>query len=529
MAAGLSVFDVPDPFELAAQRFERQGASKYLYDPLGFVDNCIDWKAGESLTPYQRDIMALMVSKRRLAVRGPHGLGKTTTSALLVIWFALTREAERIDWKIVTTAGAWRQLEFFLWPEIHKWVHRIKWDELGRKPFKRDVEIKKLAIELVYGAATSVAATDPTRIEGAHADSLLYIYDESKIVSNKTFDAAEGAFSGARNVQGLMPEAFALAQSTPGEPQGRFYDIHQRRPGLEDWSVRHVKLYEAIEAGRIAPDWAEQRKLQWGEDSALYANRVKGEFHTSDEDGVIPLAWVESAVERWHMWNNAGRPVQIGRKVLGIDVAYGGRDLSVFATRQGPIVEGIETHNVASTTKIAALAQLASDHPTDIFVVDSIGVGAGVVDNLSAAGRDVVGFQASAKSGMRDRTGQWNFLNCRAAMWWTLRDLLDPSQPGGAEIALPPDDTLIGDLTAPKWWVTAGNRIQVESKEEIRKRIGRSTDYADAVGQCVFYHWQGSGSETQVLRPLRYDDVDRALAAEIFNEDLDGGVYRFSA
>lgn len=88
---------------------------------------------------------------------------------------------------------------------------------------------------------------------------------------------------------------------------GRFYDIHSRKPGYEDWTVRHVTLGEAIKAGRISPDWAEQRKRQWGEDSAIYQNRVLGEFAASDEDAVVPLAWVEAAVERWHAWNDAVR------------------------------------------------------------------------------------------------------------------------------------------------------------------------------------------------------------------------------
>jgi hypothetical protein len=65
-----------------------------------------------------------------------------------------------------------------------------------------------------------------------------------------------------------------------------------------------------------------------------------------------------------------------------------------------------------------------------------------------------------------------------------MRERLDPS--GGFLLELPPDDLLTGDLTAPKWRVTSGGRIQVESKDDIRKRIGRSTDSADAVIQAYW-------------------------------------------
>lgn len=113
------------------------------------------------------------------------------------------------------------------------------------------------------------------------------------------FDAAEGAFSGTG-------ETFALAISTPGEPMGRFYDMHRRKPGYEEWWVKHVTTQESIDAGRVSAEWVENRKRQWGETSAVYQNRVAGEFAASDEDTVIPLSWVEIANERWRELNESG-------------------------------------------------------------------------------------------------------------------------------------------------------------------------------------------------------------------------------
>lgn len=91
---------------------------------------------------------------------------------------------------------------------------------------------------------------------------------------------------------------------------------------------------------------------------------------------------------------------------------------------------------------------------------------------------ELLGSQAACSS------GEPGFANCRSAAWWTLRELLDPAN--GWEIALPADDLLTGDLTAVKWRVTSAGRIQVESKEEIRKRLGRSTDHGDAVIQAFY-------------------------------------------
>lgn len=461
----------------------RSRLDRYYPDPVGFARDCIAWPEGDSLTPYQAEILEAIPTRRRVAVRGPHGLGKTTTFALAVLWFALTRDAAKVDWKCVTTAGAWRQLEQYLWPEIHKWARRVRWDQLGRSPLRPGSELLTLNLRLRYGSAFAVASDQPALIEGAHADSVLYLFDESKAIPAGTFDAAEGAFSGAQPYG--LPEAFGAAQSTPGAPSGRFYDIHARRPGFEDWWTRHVTADEAVDAGRISREWLEQRRRQWGADSALYANRALGQFHADDEDGVIPLAWLEAANERWTAWDRNSQPVPAGRRVLGVDVARGGGDLTAFAARQGNIILGLERHDRADTMVIAGMvAARLTPHPHSTAVVDSIGVGAGVLDRLREQGVGTLAFTASAGTARRDASGEFGYVNVRAEGWWNLREMLDPAY--HPTLAIPPDDLLAGDLTSPRWRVMSGGRLQVEGKDDIRKRLGRSTDTGDAVVQACW-------------------------------------------
>lgn len=466
-------------------------AYRYLYDPAGWARDCINWTAGACLTAYQEDVLAALPTRRRVAVRGPHGLGKSGLAAITVLWFSTTRDAAGIDWKVLTTASAWRHLAVYLWPEIHKWARLIRWDMLGRSAFSDRSELIALNLKLHFGAASAVASNRAELLEGAHADSLLYLIDEAKIVPNATWDAIEGAFSGGRT-EGL-PEAFALAVSTPGPPAGRFYEIHKRARGLEDWWTRHVTLEEAIAAGRISRDWAEQRKRQWGADSALYANRVRGEFHASDEDSVIPLAWVEAAVERWHAWVEAGRPPLPGRRVLSVDVARSGGDATVFARRSGVCVEELEEHHKEDTMKTTARLQGAlTDGMTSI--VDSIGVGGGVVDRLRELKVPVIAYTGSAKTDARDRTREFGFVSVRAAAYWRVRELLDPAF--GAELMLPPNELLLSDLTTPTWTVATGvpPKIQVEKKEDVVARLGRSPDYGDAVVMGFWADRHGEGS-----------------------------------
>lgn len=481
---------MPDAFSLAADELDEtadvSGILKYYDDPAGFAREAIGWKPGRSLAPYQSEILAEIPARKRVSARGCHGLGKTTATALAVLWFALTRDAAGRDWKCVTTAGAWRQLSHYLWPEIRKWSRLIRWDFLGIAPPREGQELLVLSLKLRHGEAFAAASNKPELIEGAHGDSVMYVFDESKAIIPDTFDAAEGAFSGASEDEDL--EAFALAMSTPGEPNGRFYDIHRRAPGLDDWWTRHVRLEEAIAAGRVSREWADRRKAQWGADSAVYNNRVLGEFWSSDEDGVIPLSWYEAAVERWNAWEDAGMPEQGGPHILGVDVARSGSDKTVIALRDAWVVRELRIsarENTMSTT--GRVAGILDADPKATAIVDVIGIGAGVYDKLRESGHRAEPFNASAATRRKDASGEFGMANVRSGAWWNCREMLDPSR--GAEVALPPDDELVGDLTAPHWRITSGAKIQVESKDDIRKRIGRSTDRADAVVQALW----GSG------------------------------------
>jgi hypothetical protein len=449
----------------------------YYYDPVAFIHDCIEWPEGQEITPYQEETLRRLIKYKRVGVRGPHGLGKTATEALAILWFVITREAAEKDWKVISTAGAWRQLEKYLWPEIHKWAKRIRWERLGRGPFTRH-ELLSLHINLKHGTAFAVASDNADFIEGAHADSILYVFDEAKAIEAKTWEAAEGAFSGDEETT----EAFALACSTPGEPNGVFYEIHARTPKFPMWHAFHVTLEMAITAGRVSRKWAEDAKLMWGATSAAYANRVLGEFMSSAEDGVIPLSWIEAAVERWKA--NEGR--ELGPLTTdGVDVARSGEDVTVQALRYGSRIQELRPSKYSDLMVTTGLVKGVLDaNPGAIAIVDTDGLGAGVTDRLREQGHPVVAFHAGAKSDAKDKSGELGFVNKRAAAWWALREKLDPSN--DPDIELPDDPELLGDLTAPHWTVQSDSRILIEPKKEIKKRIGRSTDKGDAVVQAFW-------------------------------------------
>lgn len=477
--------------ELARLRQEQEAQSSevwklYRDDPVAWVHDMIDWRDGEGPAEYQDEILAALPVHKRVTARGPHVIGKSATMAWATLWYGLTRDG--LDWKVATTASAWRQLTKFLWPEIRKWARRLRWDKIGRQPFDRRTELLMYSLKLRTGEAFAMASDVPENMEGAHADYLLGLFDESKTIPDATFDALEGAFAGPG-------EVMALAMSTPGPPSGRFFDIHSRKPGFEDWHVITVTMERAIAAGRMSPAWAEQRRMQWGELSAVYQNRVLGNFAQADEDTVIPLAWVEDAIERWREvmeppadaepdW----KPALPSFTGVGVDVGSGSArsDKTTMALLYGEILAEIRKYQNADTMQTAGRVKGIIDALKGYAVIDMVGIGLGTLNRLQEQNVSAYGFIAGARSERKDRSGELGYADTRSEAWWTTRERLDPAY--NPTLALPPDDEMIGDLTAPKSRVMSGGKIRVESKDDLRKpdRLGRSTDVGDAVVQVLW-------------------------------------------
>jgi hypothetical protein len=231
---------------------------------------------------------------------------------------------------------------------------------------------------------------------------------------------------------------------------------------------------------------------------------------------VIPTMWVQLAMERGRLLDEAARergkdsyvprfePEEVAEgeepgdgklmplSAMGMDVSRGGKDKTVLSPRYGtwfgPLItyEGYEVPNgiiAAGLLSEALAAGKVEDEEGNLVGdayanIDVIGVGASAYDSASEMGLPVVPINFSEKVYATDRSGLHGFVNMRAYAYWALREALDPVK--GDNLALPDDPELLADLTAPKWMPRLGG-YQVESKEEIVKRLGRSPDKGDAV------------------------------------------------
>jgi hypothetical protein len=214
----------------------------------------------------------------------------------------------------------------------------------------------------------------------------------------------------------------------------------------------------------------------------LRSQMLFGDFQAGVGDSewaVIPSEWVEEAMNRWVP--REFDPLRITS--VGVDPSRGGRDSTVIAAREDwyfhtPMV--YEGHTMKTGGDVAAkVVELVGPGYSPIHV-DVIGIGASVVDHLTPIfhNRCVPINVAERSEDTSDWSGTIEFINKRAEGWWRFRDLLNPAN--GFNVALPRSQRLKAELCTPDYQMMPGGKVKIEAKTDIIRRLGRSTDMADA-------------------------------------------------
>jgi len=196
----------------------------------------------------------------------------------------------------------------------------------------------------------------------------------------------------------------------------------------------------------------------------------------------IPTAWVRAAQERW----TKNPPDGIPMCAMGVDASGGGNDPMIIACRHGgwyaPIIR-VEAKTIPMETAGRYCAGIVMMHRRDgaeVIVDLGGGYGSSMYEQLSDNSINPRGYKGAAAGMGKDMSGRLRFKNARTQAIWKFREALDPGQPGGSTIMLPPSATLLSDLCASTYKPDS-KMIEVESKEDVCKRLGRSTDEGDAV------------------------------------------------
>jgi phage terminase large subunit len=417
-------------------------------NPLIFVTDVLGVEKPEK---WQVEALRAIGEHDRISIRSGHGVGKTTLLAWLVLWFLLTRR----DAKVPVTANSQDQLRDTIWPEINKWWRRLPDGLKDQLEVQAERVVVKADPEGTFAVQRTASKERPEALQGFHAEHILFLIDEASGIEEKVFEVGMGALSTAG--------AKAVLAGNPTKANGFFYDTHHALRGR--WQTLHVNSEDVPRAtGHI-----EDIIAKYGKQSNQYRVRVLGEFPTAEDEAVIPLEYVLSAVER-----------EVGtleyQPLWGLDVARFGDDRTALAKRrQNKLLEPVQSwrgHDLMRTTGrlIAEYEKTPEeDRPSEILV-DVIGMGAGVVDRALEMGLPVRGVSVGEMAASKDL-----YRRLRDELWFRGRDWF-----AARNCSIPKDDALIAELTYPVYTFSSDGRLIVESKLEAKKRGKPSPDLADA-------------------------------------------------
>lgn len=442
----------------------------YLQDPVSWATE----RAGLELWSKQREVIESVRDNRRTAVQACHSVGKSYIAAVTACWWIDAHPPGEAF--ILTSAPTAPQVRAILWRNINQ-VHRAAGLPGRCNQTEWFIPTADGRGEELVGIGRKPSEHSEGAFQGIHARYVLVILDEGSGVPRALWDAAESIASNKN--------ARVLTIGNPDVPTGPFADACKPE---SSFNVLHIgyehspavtgePVSERLLDSLISSEWAEDRKREWGEESALYQAKVLGQFPTGAADPWRVISELHVAECRYIEPAYDPDPVRVG----GLDVG-GGEDRTVLVERVNDGIGRIEsfqerdpeeaTKRLAGTIRRWGLTRVN---------VDTIGVGWGLAGSLRkelrADGVTIEGVSFAKRSNYPKR-----FANIRAEAWWHGRELARDGKWSLAGL----DDDAIAELTMPRYTTNKQGQILIEPKDDVRERLGRSPDIADAVLLAFF-------------------------------------------
>lgn len=435
--------------------------TKWIEDPARFAKDCL----GLQLWHRQVEILRAVTKHPRVAVRSGHKCGKSSTLVVAALWFALTRKRARV----VLTSSSARQVREILWREL-KQRYRAARFPIGGKL----AELPSSGLRFGDGREiVGFTTKDAEKMAGISGENVLFVIDEASGFPEPLFEAIEGNRAGG---------ARTLLASNPTQLVGEFHAaFHSKRSlycgiHMSSEETPNVTGVGVSIPGLAIPEWIEEKRAEWGEDSPLFQVRVKGNFATLGDARIVPLSLVDLGHARYDD-TPADGPLH-----LGLDVARDGNDETICCVRRGRKVLVFETFPNTLTgpqlaVEVATLAmryRKTGERPK--VKIDRIGVGVSPYDSLRLrTDLDTIGVISS-----RTADDEEKYTNLRTQLCFGVRDWLNE---GGS---FPPDDKADQELVQQKYTFDSQGRFKAQSKDEIKAAIQRSPDRADALALAVY-------------------------------------------
>lgn len=465
--------------ELAAQ-LEAKRRRIYRSDPVRWSHD----RARNILWSKQQEILRAVMVNTRVAVPACHGPGKTFTAADLVGWWLDVHEPGTAF--VLSTAPTFRQVRAVLWREIGRLHRRAK------LPGRVNQTEWHIGSELV-GFGAKPADQDESAFQGLHSGRMLVILDEAGGVPDQLYAAAEAVAVGDNDR--------IVAFGNPDDPTGPFERIC--RPDSL-WHTIHISAFDTpnltgepmeggIPDGLVTRRYVEDARIQWGEDSPLWASKVLGEFPKVDEFSTVRPEDVAAC----RQGRDDLEPYLLMPIELGVDVGGGGDMTSIRARHGVKAGRKWEARTPEPEQVVTLVLDALVDTPGVTSIkVDATGIGWGICSDLRKELAAIGHLATVVPVNFAERAREPHRLkNVRAELWWDIgREFSKQRIWDLSEI----DDTTAAQLMAPRWADDGAGRIVIEAKEDVIKRTGRSPDDADAL-LLAFYR---PVAETTVDAPI---------------------------
>ncbi len=485
-----------------------QDLGKLALDPYRFVLWAFPWgEPGElanSVGPESWQIQILQSIRDglltanqaiQLATTSGHGIGKSALVAWITLWAISTCP----DTRGVVTANTENQLRTKTWVELAKWyrlfIARDLFEFSATRLCSRDPEhADTWRIDMVPWSERNVEAFAGLHNKGRR---ILVIFDEASAIPDNIWETTEGALTDEDT------EILWCVFGNPTRNTGRFRECF---PGGRHHTVWKTFKVDSREISFTNKKQIEQWASTYGDDSDFFRVRVKGEFPRVGAMEFISRAMAEEAGAR----ELEASPFDA--LVMGVDVARFGDDETVIVFRRGRDGKSIPAIRLAKAdTMLVAgkVAELATQHSVDAIFVDGGGVGGGVIDRLRQLRFPVIEVQFGAKpDGVNLEDPSTRCANKRAEIWCAMRDWLR----GGC---IPDDRHLIEQLSGVLYGFNADQAIQLERKEDMKKRGMASPDWADALAVTFAYpvfpvHKDRVGKPKAALCDMEYNPLEAA-------------------
>lgn len=495
---------------------------------------------GVSLDPDQKAILKSVQHNQFTSVASGTARGKDFIAAVAALCFLYltpkwNKEGELVEnTKIALTAPTDRQVQNVMVPEFSRLFNRARARgvDLPGRLTGHDIRTDDREWFLTGFKADE---HNHEAWSGFHAVNTMFVITEASGISENVYNAIEGNLQGNSRMLIVFNPNISTGYAASSQKSKRWAKFR-----LDSLNAPNVLEQKIVIPGQVDWPWVNDKVETWcqvieesdfneGEGDFWWVNekgrlcyrpndlfrvKVRGMFPKVSSDVLVPIEWVELANKRWleaqtgHVTDphgNKGTPAQLVKLTkpmrLGVDVAGMGRDASCFLPRHGNYVdrpEMIHSGGTANHMEVAGKVIVKLRENTNTFTglyaqafIDTIGEGAGVFSRTEEQKIQHVyscKFSESAVDGLgnpyKDVTGQYEFLNMRAFAYWAVRDWLDPAHKTGA--MLPPDEEITQDLTETKWKFMSNGKIQIEPKEEIKKRLKRSPDKGDALANTFW-------------------------------------------